>query len=518
MEAPEKGLLDGITEIWTILKEADDKLLIYPWKARDNGKYKALSGPSKLPSTKEAINRYFPDAYFRPHPGSMYLRVYLGSAIPEAELGSQTQYFFGTQKNRKRVAFWKNGIQFEDTIEIGWLYRSTPGMLPASIQKELYAHTGIHASLRWKLVTIPNLKGVIPENLQVRALHITVRREDGNLAKAKFTKLVFARHRRSHFIGGSPMRMIPISRDLSPLNQDKCLHFAGCQQTFLRNINVAESFDILQIDNKAIGLQGRSLRELILEIPLRDSSRQAFLSVDRAFNGSTVKLVFYEKHKSECRNRLATLLPYLIFTNPTLEKGIRGCFSADANERSIGVKWDDKRKEVVTVDDEILEGFEDWESDDDTENQSQGDSQFIIEVAAATGLALNKKNAARKTKPIKVQETDAGSIFSQSTIRTRNQDESEEESDDTPKTINRSTPTAQTEAISSLSEGPSNELKNHLDLMTNALMQLTTLIPNTPENQAALANIRAILPSSQRAGSSSDSQGLGSSGSGALPR
>jgi hypothetical protein len=182
------------------------------------------------------------------------------------------------------------------------------------------------------------------------------------------------------------------------------------------------------------------------------------------------------------------------------------------------VKWDDKRKEVVTVDDEILEGFEDWESDDDTENQSQGDSQFIIEVAAATGLALNKKNAARKTKPIKVQETDAGSIFSQSTIRTRNQDESEEESDDTPKTINRSTPTAQTEAISSLSEGPSNELKNHSDLMTNALMQLTTLIPNTPENQAALANIRAILPSSQRAGSSSDSQGLGSSGSGALPR
>jgi hypothetical protein len=63
-ESPEKSLREGINEIWSILKEADDKLLIYPWKACDLGKYKALSGPSNLPTTKEGINRYFPDAYF----------------------------------------------------------------------------------------------------------------------------------------------------------------------------------------------------------------------------------------------------------------------------------------------------------------------------------------------------------------------------------------------------------------------------------------------------------------------
>jgi hypothetical protein len=96
------------------------------------------------------------------------------------------------------------------------------------------------------------------------------------------------------------MRLIPVSRDLSPHNQDKCLHFAGRQLTFQKNIVVAESFDILQIDNKAIGLQGRTLRELILEIPLRDSGCQAFLSVDRTFNGLSVKLVCYQKNQSEC--------------------------------------------------------------------------------------------------------------------------------------------------------------------------------------------------------------------------
>jgi hypothetical protein len=89
--------------------------------------------------------------------------------------------------------------------------------------------------------------------------------------------------------------------------------------------------------------------------------------------------------------------------------------------------------------------------------------------------------------------------------------------DDTPKTINRSPPTAQTEALSSLSEGVSLELKTKLDQMTTALLQLTTMIPNNPENQAALANIRTIIPQSQSAGSSSDAKNPGPSGSGTLP-
>jgi hypothetical protein len=76
---------------------------------------------------------------------------------------------------------------------------------------------------------------------------------------------------------------------------------------------------------------------------------------------------------------------------------------------------------------------------------------------------------------------------------------------------------AQTEALSSLSEGISFELKAKLEQMTSALLQLTTMIPNNPKNQAALANIRAILPQSQSAGSSSDIYDPGSSGSGTLP-
>jgi hypothetical protein len=49
-----------------------------------------------------------------------------------------------------------------------------------------------------------------------------------------------------------------------------------------------------------------------------------------------------------------------------------------------------------------------------------------------------------------------------------------------------------------------------------ALLQLTTLVPNTPGNQVALVNIRAILLSSQSAGSSSEASGPGLKGPGAM--
>jgi hypothetical protein len=308
------------------------------------------------------------------------------------------------------------------------------------------------------------------------------------------------------------MRLIPISKELSTRNQSKGIYYCSRQQTFLNNIVVKEAFDILQIDNQAIGLQGRTLRELILEIPLRKApTRQAFLSVDRTFKQSSVRLVYYKKNSVECKSKIATLLPYLIFTNPGLEKGIRACFTVDANEeRSKGVKWDSNAKEVITVDDEIFDGFEEYESDD--EEAQANAKKFIFNLSALTGLKLDKEN--------KIQEADAASLFSQSTFRSttkNNKDVDSDESDDTPKTINRSTPTAQTEALSSLSEGVSSDVKNRLELMTKALIQLTTMIPDTPENQASLNNIRTLFPL-QSAGSSRGVEGSGSSGSGAKPR
>jgi hypothetical protein len=97
-----------------------------------------LSDTSKFPKKKDTMVRYFKDAYFRPHAGPMYIRVYFGSDLSEEELGKSTSGFFNSQKNRTRIGFWVNSLQFEDTVEVGWLFHSTPGMDALTIQEEIF--------------------------------------------------------------------------------------------------------------------------------------------------------------------------------------------------------------------------------------------------------------------------------------------------------------------------------------------------------------------------------------------
>jgi hypothetical protein len=70
------------------------------------------------------------------------------------------------------------------------------------IQEEIFRHCGIKTALRWKIIAT-ELKGELPKALQIRAYHVSVRREDMAAAKFVLTRKIFARHRRSHFIGGS---------------------------------------------------------------------------------------------------------------------------------------------------------------------------------------------------------------------------------------------------------------------------------------------------------------------------
>jgi hypothetical protein len=192
--APEEGVRDAILEIWSALKDADRRLIIYPWNQSAHGRYKALSDTSKFPKKKDTMIRYFKDAYFRPHAGPMYIRVYIGCNLSDEELGKSTSGFFYSMKNRTRIGFWKNPLQFEEVVEIGWLFHSTPGMDASTIQDEIFRHCGIKTALRWKIIAT-ELKENLPTNLQIRAYHVSVRREDMAAAKFVLTRKIFARHR-----------------------------------------------------------------------------------------------------------------------------------------------------------------------------------------------------------------------------------------------------------------------------------------------------------------------------------
>jgi hypothetical protein len=508
--APEEGVRDAILEIWSALKDADRRLIIYPWHQLAHGHYKALSDTSKFPKKKDTMIRYFKDAYFRPHAGPMYIRVYIGCDLSDEELGKLTSGFFNSLKNRTRIGFWKNPLQFEEIVEIGWLFHSTPGMDASTIQDEIFRHCGIKTALRWK-INATELKGNLPRTLQIRAYHVSVHRKDMAAAKFVLTRKIFARHRRSHFIGGSPMQLIPIMKDVSPNHKQKCIYYIALQSSFLNKIDSMESWEIINLTNVVVGLNGASLRRLILEIPLRDKpSRQAFLSVDRAFNNASTKFYFFKANASECRSRITTLLPSLVFTNPTKEKGIKSCFSGEANERSKGVKWDAERMEVMTADDEILDMYRSiYDEEDDQDLVNEFAKKILLDCAEVNGSHVFAKPAARATK---VQEKDASSLFSRSTIASRqnqtdqeqsqnselSDDDNENNSDDTPRTVNKTVSTADTVGLSSLS---TSDIQTKMDLMAQAI---TKFIPDTPENQAFLAQFSAAFSQSSRVGSPPD--------------
>lgn len=295
------------------------------------------------------------------------------------------------------------------------------------------------------------------------------------------------------------MRFIPVCKDLSPINLQKLIYIVGAQSSFLANIDFMISFEILNIDLPGIGLNGRTLRELILEIPLRDEpGRQAFLSVDRSFNDGDTKFYFYKTHAAECRSRITTLLPYLVFTNSHMEKGIKACFTGGAVQRSQGVKWDPVRNEVITPDDEILAMQETEKEDGDPGHTDSIIQQVLLDFAEASGIGNSALPTAKATK---VVERDNVSLFSQSTIGTKARsrksttsldDSNGDQSSDTPKTVNKSPSTTDTAAMSSLSAV---DLQAKLDQMVVALQAIMQLIPKTPENQTILAQINSMAAS-----------------------
>jgi hypothetical protein len=168
--------------------------------------------------------------------------------------------------------------------------------------------------------------------------------------------------------------------------------------------------------------------------------------------------------------------------------------------------------EVMTADDEIMDMYHTiYNEDDDQDLVDDFARKVLLDFAEVTGATFGAKPAARATK---VQETDAASLFSRSTIASRqnpnstgrsqtsdmSEDENENDSDDTPRTVNKTLSTADTVGLSSLS---TTDMQTKMDLMAQAI---TKFIPNTPENQAFLAQFSAAFSSSPRVGSPSDSQ------------
>jgi hypothetical protein len=146
-----------------------------------------------------------------------------------------------------------------------------------------------------------------------------------------------------------------------------------------------------------------------------------------------------------------------------------------------------------------------------------------LDFVEVTGTNFTAKLA---TRAIKVQEKDESSLFPHYTIASRQnpsstgqsqssemyKEENENDSDDTPWTVNKTLSMADTVGLSTLS---TTDMQTEMELMAQAI---TKFIPNTPENQAFLPQFSAApfpclrglaaLQTQQHPGASSPGQSL----------
>jgi hypothetical protein len=104
---PEEGLRDAILEVWSALRDADRRLLIYPWHQAAHGRYKALSDVSKFPKKKIrwfAISRTL---IFALTPGQCISGYTLAAISPRKNWASKQAVFLTRRKTGRELGFGK---------------------------------------------------------------------------------------------------------------------------------------------------------------------------------------------------------------------------------------------------------------------------------------------------------------------------------------------------------------------------------------------------------------------------
>jgi hypothetical protein len=132
--------------------------------------------------------------------------------------------------------------------------------------------------------------------------------------------------------------------------------------------------------------------------------------------------------------------------------------------------------EVMTADDEILDMYHlIYEEDEDQDLVDEFAWKVLLDFAKVDGTNFTAKPAA---KAMKVQEKDVSSLFSCSTIASQQHprdpgqsqgsdiSDDEEDSDDTPRTVNKTVSMADTVGLSSLS---TSDIQTKMDLMAQAI-------------------------------------------------
>ena len=368
-----KGVL---SEAWSILKEADKKMVIYPWN-NESRKLPGLTKVEELPDSLSEIQEYFNRAFPRKQGGALYVSVFLGHEQSFADMSRNFGWWFKGQGG----GWYLKALQCEKSSVIGWLLYSTQEMDRELLAQEIFRRTKVRVGLRFRAISV-SARGQLRDEQLVRAIHVEIDDRNYYGDRARVEDLYQAT-REEGFPLGIKLRLCPQIQDAAdPTSLTKLERLRLRQAAFLANVYSTVSRDIGVLDYEDSKMMNNSLRDLIMSIQ-DDEGVNVFISVDRQLSGSGVNFQYTSRYASAAQARIKGLIPYLkAQVDPMYREQLLKCFTVDAVVKAASYDWDPVRQCVVSAADKRVDDLLDcWDLDEEFEFADTDISKFELDIS-----------------------------------------------------------------------------------------------------------------------------------------
>lgn len=369
---PEKELMRKIKEFSCELFNADDSLVILPWKSRNINKG-LLTKAADLPTTLDAFRVYTKKIWAAKAnvPATTYFNLCMGHDMSLTDIKDDILDWLNSGKHGLYVEM----LQKEDGLDIGWLLYSTQAIDAGALADEIYDMTGVELGLRWKQIDTGQREKV-PASQQIKALVVEVEKTKKIDYMRKLQRLLGSTKKLTNaYPNGIRLRYVKNLADAYTVTEKAKIHkLRNRQKLFTRDVLTATSYDVIQLDYSPISGQP-TLRQMIMNIKCKENTTTPlFHAVDLDWKGEGYAFQFSPNNGEEAACVMNTLMVILKHHYP--EANVESSFSDGCKQRCRTLTYDVSRGEVY-----------------DTAEHEHGNYQFdLADTDDLGGFSFNDTN------------------------------------------------------------------------------------------------------------------------------
>jgi hypothetical protein len=338
-ERPHQEVTNNVKAFVKEILKADGKAAILPWKQANEHKG-AIRKASNLPDNSYELRDYLADCW-TPKEGEkriLYPHIYIG----HTESLEDIRKTMGEYLSSSKQAMYNKMLQVEESVIAGFLVYSHNDMDAGALADEIGDQIGIPVGLRWRAIDI-GIKGKIPDNQKVNALHVEVEKKSKMKAMKKLFELYPRTMVNTHlYPNGIKMRFVKNKSDaLNIPEKRKIEKLRARQEKFSKKVRRIENWDIMILDAPSSDHMAPSLRQMIMSIPSKiKPGTPVFHSVDLDWKGSGFNYLVAPALLEEAQCIVPHILCVIKELFPAYYEHATTCMTLDALEICETLKYD----------------------------------------------------------------------------------------------------------------------------------------------------------------------------------